>query len=88
MYDHGLTDISEQMYSNLSMFYDGLNVQITWETSLHCHVIAMETKDRIKIKYQLTCQSYYSNIHLNVIERTEIMKPMGLKKSLDKLVIG
>ena len=43
----------------------------------------METNDRIKIKYQLTCQSYNSNIHLNVTERTEIMKPMGLKESLD-----
>ena len=56
LYDHSLTDISEQMYSNLSMFWDRVNVQITWETSLHCHVIAPETNDRIKIKYQLTCQ--------------------------------
>ena len=43
----------------------------------------METNDRIKIKTQLTCQSYYSNIHLSVTERTEIMKPVGLKESLD-----
>ena len=63
LYDHGLTDISEQIYSNLSTFFDGVNVQITWETSLHCHGNKRQNKN---IKTQLTCQSYYSNIHLSV----------------------
>ena len=75
MYDHSLSDISEQMYSNLSVFYDGLNVQITWETSLHCHGNKRQNKDKNTIDMP--------KLQLSVNERTEIMKPMGLKESFD-----
>ena len=55
------------------MFWDRVNVQITWETSLHCHGNKRQNKDKIPIDMPI----------FSVTERTKIMKPMGFKESLD-----